>query len=617
MTPATDTVSPPSPHPVRPPRAAATLVVVREAHDHALENSLTRAAGGSIEVLLSRRAERGDHFSGAWVFPGGVVDAGDRAAQACCVGLDDAAASARLGLSEGGLDYYVAAIRECFEESGLLFATDRDGATVRFEGLDAAAPATSLPASSNLAAWRGPLHQGERTLGALCTEFDLRLAADRLIYLSHWLTPPARPKRFDTRFFLAVAPAGQTAAHDGTELVEQLWLRPAEALARAAELKLLTPTEKTLELLARFDTVAGLLAWASAPRPVQLVVPRVASGSRGMRPVVPDEPAYAELGRLDPAGLGLASYELLPGAAVPLSPRLIRVTAANGSMMTGPGTNTYLVGGAGGGGGEASASAGWAVIDPGPDDAAHVEAILAAAPGPIRWIFVTHTHKDHSPATVALQQRTGARVYGRVAAHPQWQDLTFAPDQHLVGGERFTLPGPDGAASTLLALHTPGHASNHLCFLLEEEKLLFTGDHVMQASTVVINPPDGDMAAYVGSLQALLPLDLEWLAPGHGFLMDRPREAMQAIVAHRLKREAKVASAVRELGPASAETLLAQVYADVPARLHAMALRSLTAHLLKLRDEARVAERDGVWIWVGVGVGVGVGAGALREPASD
>ena len=593
MTPATATAtaSPLSPHAERPPRAAATLVVVREVVRDVVRDAPASSAAGGIEVLLSRRAERGDQFSGAWVFPGGVVDAGDRAAHRCCAGLDDAAASAQLGVPEGGLDYYVAAIRECFEESGLLYATDRAGATVRFEGLARLeAGAGSTPPA--VAAWRAPLHRGERTLGALCAEFGLQLAADQLIYLSHWLTPPAHAKRFDTRFFLAVAPAGQTAAHDGTELVEQLWLRPADALARSVELKLVTPTEKTLETLARFSSVAALLAWARAPREVRLTLPRIAHGSRGLRPVVPDEPAYAEIGRLDPAGLGRASYELVPGVATRLSARVIRVTANNGSMMTGPGTNTYLVGG--GAAGDACGSE-WAVIDPGPDDAAHVEAILATAPGPIRWIFVTHTHKDHSPATLALQARTGARVHGRVAAHPQWQDLTFVPDQHLVGGERFTLPGPDGAASTLLALHTPGHASNHLCFLLEEEQLLFTGDHVMQASTVVINPPDGDMAAYVGSLLALDRLELEWLAPGHGFLMDQPRAAMQAIVAHRLKREAKVVRAVRVLGPASAERLLAQVYADVPVRLHAMALRSLTAHLLKLRDEARVVEADGGW----------------------
>ena len=565
---ATDAVSPPSPSETRPPRAAATLVVVREA---------VHAAPGGIEVLLSRRAERGDHNSGAWVFPGGIVDPGDRQSHACCAGLDDAAASARLGLAEGGLDYYVAAVRECFEESGLLYATGRNRAMVRLDD----------EAGAQLGAWRGPLHRGERSLGDLCREFGLQLALDRLAYLSHWLTPVARAKRFDTRFFIAAVPPAQTAAFDGTEMVEQLWLRPDEALARASELKLMTPTQKTLETIARFADVAALLEWASGPREVGLIMPRVGAGSRGMRPVIPDEPAYAELGRLDPAGLGTASYELQPGVAVRLSARLIRVTANNGNMMTGPGTNTYLIGG--------GAANEWAVIDPGPPDAAHVEAILAAAPGPIRWIFVTHTHQDHSPATVALKARTGAQVLGRVADHPQWQDLSFEPDTHLEGGERFTLPGPDGAASTLLAVHTPGHASNHLCYLLEEEKLLFTGDHVMQASTVVINPPDGDMAAYIASLRSLCELDLDWLAPGHGFLMAQPRRAMEAIVAHRLKREAKVLAAVRELGPADAEALLAGVYADVPARLHPMALRSLSAHLFKLRDEMSVVETDGVW----------------------
>ena len=151
-------------------------------------------------------------------------------------------------------------------------------------------------------------------------------------------------------------------------------------------------------------------------------------------------------------------------------------------------------------------------------------------------------------------------------------------------------------------IHTPGHASNHLCYLLEEERTLFTGDHVMQASTVVINPPDGDMAAYLRSLRALLELDLDWLAPGHGFLMAEPRAAMEAIVAHRLKREAKVVAALGALGPAAIEQLLGVVYADVPAQLHPMALRSLTAHLLKLRDDGGAEEASGSW--------------SLREPAT-
>ena len=555
-----DTAS--APVPERPPRAAATLVVVRDTAE-------------GIEVLLSRRAERGDHNSGAWVFPGGLVDPGDRAAHPFCAGLNDASASARLGLDEGGLDYFVAAVRECFEESGLLFASDTSGELVRLDGAGDAGAA--------LRSWRTSLHHHERTIGDLCRELGLRLAVDRLHYLSHWLTPPGRLKRFDTRFFIAVAPPAQTAAFDGTEMVEQQWLRPAEAVAHSSDLKLLTPTRKTLELIGRHASVEALLAWAGSQRTVTLTMPRIATGSRGAQPVTPDEPAYAEIGRLDPERAGTACYDIQPGVGVRLSPRLIRVTANNGSMMTGPGTNTYLVGG--------GAANEWAAIDPGPLDDRHVEAVLAAAPGPIRWIFVTHTHHDHSPATVMLAQRTGAAVFGRLPDHPEWQDASFSPGTRLVGGERFALT--DGA--TLRAIHTPGHASNHLCYLLEEERLLFTGDHVMQASTVVINPPDGDMAAYIDSLRSLTELDLDWLAPGHGFLMAAPREAMESIIAHRLAREAKVLAAVREIGPASAEALLTRVYADVPLRLHPMALRSLTAHLLKLRRDGAVADTDAGW----------------------
>ncbi|MEP7299227.1 MAG: MBL fold metallo-hydrolase [Burkholderiales bacterium] len=561
---ATDAVSPPTPSPeARPPRRSATLVVVRDSPE-------------GIEVLLSRRAERGDHSSGAWVFPGGIVDAGDALAHDCCAGLDAAGANATLGLAAGALDYYVAAVRECFEESGLLFATDASGGIVRLDDAHAA-----------MNAWRGPLHRGERTMVELCREFGLTLALDRLVYLSHWVTPLGRAKRFDTRFFIAEAPAAQTAAFDGTEMTEQLWLRPAEALARAGELKLMTPTQTTLRLAAQYAHVAALLAWARTPREIGLIMPRVASGQQGMRPVLPDEPAWAEIGRLDPAGHGLSCYDIQVGVPVRLSPRVIRVTANNGSMMTGPGTNTYLIGG--------GAANEWAVIDPGPPDEAHVEAILAAAPGPIRWVFATHTHKDHSPACVPLKARTGAVVHGRVAAHAQWQDASFAPDVHLQGGERFELPGPDGQPSTLHAIHTPGHASNHLCYLLEEEALLFTGDHVMQQSTVVINPPDGDMAAYIASLRELSERELEWLAPGHGFLMSKAQQAMAGIVAHRLRREAKVVAAMRALGPADADALLARVYDDVKPQLLAMAMRSLTAHLHKLRDDGTAREAGGRW----------------------
>mgnify|MGYP003576343603 CR=1 FL=1 len=547
--------------PARPPRAAATLVVVRN-------------APVGIEVLLLRRGESNDQASGAWVFPGGTVDKRDPEFYDCCAGIDDATASKQLGLPSGGLDYLIAALRECFEEAGLLYANDRDGQPVALSG----------DLARELGAWRVPLNNHERSLGEMCRQYGLTLAADRLVYFSHWLTPVGRPKRWDTRFFIAEAPAGQEATHDATEMVEQLWISPADALARGAALTLMNPTRITLEAIQRFDTVEALLAWARAPREIALIMPRVAGGKEGPRPVMPNEYSWAEIGRLDPQGHGHASYDLVPGEPVRLSERVIRVTANNGSVMTGPGTNTYLVGG-----GERNE---WAVIDPGPLDEEHLETIVAAAPGPIRWIFATHTHKDHSPGAAPLADRTGAPVYGLTPKYAEWQDETFQPQHRLTGGERIVL----NAGTTLRAIHTPGHASNHLCYLLEEEKTLFTGDHVMQSATVVINPPDGDMAAYVASLRSLLDVELDWLAPGHGFLMAQPRRAFEFIINHRLKREAKVIDALRDLGPdASIDALLAQVYDDVSPRLLAMATRSLKAHLYKLRDEARAREIGERW----------------------
>ena len=526
-----------------------------------------------MEVLLLLRAERGDHNSGAWVFPGGLVDAADRDAHVLCHGIDDAAASERLGLARGGLDFHIAAIRECFEECGLLFAVDAAG--VHPEA------ATVLA----LQDWRVRLHRAEVSLREFATPHGLRLDTGRLAYLSHWLTPLARAKRFDTRFFIAEAPAGQVALHDGSEMTDHRWLRPVDALAQGDALKLMGPTRATLMSLADFQTAADAIAWARSVRDVPRIFPRIGIDADGPRPVMPNEFAWAELGRLDPQGHGLARCDIEPGRAVRLSPRIVRVTAPNAGVMTGPGTNTYLVGSEGGE---------WAAIDPGPLNAAHVDALILAAPGPITRIFVTHTHRDHSPNAAALKARTGAIVLGRVADHPDRQDAGFMPDQPLAGGERIALaPG-----TTLRVIHTPGHASNHLCYLLEEEKTLFTGDHVMQGSTVVINPPDGDMAAYLQSLRGLADLadcSIEWLAPGHGFLIEEPRRAFEAIVRHRLKREAKVVAALQALAPATAEQLLARVYDDVQPGLHAVAMRSLLAHLFKLRDEQAAIERAGRW----------------------
>lgn len=540
-----------------PARPSASLVVVRDGAD-------------GIETLLLRRAERGDQNSGAWVFPGGLVDAADRAAHGCCAGLDDGEASRRLGLGAGGLDYAIAAVRECFEECGLLYATARDGRAVD-------------PATPEFAAWRPRLHRGGEGLAAMCEALGLRVDAAPLVYLSHWVTPLGRPKRFDTRFFIARAPTGQTVVPDGHEVTDFRWMRSAEALAASAGLKLMTPTQRTLALIGEYRSVGELLAWATAPRTVPLVMPRIGTGPDGVRPVLPDEPAFAELGRLDPAGHGHGRYDIRADVPVRLSERVIRVTAGNGSLMTGPGTNTYLVRGEGNR---------WTAIDPGPLDDVHTAAIVAAAPGPITRILVTHTHVDHSPGSRALRERTGAPVFGCLAKHPDRQDVAFVPDHALVPDQRFGL----ASDCTLRAIHTPGHASNHFCFLLEQERLLFTGDHLMQLSTVVINPPDGDMAAYLVSLRGLLDESLEWLAPGHGFLIADPKQAIEALIAHRLRREARVVDALKSAGRAStAEELLSQVYADVPRTLHAPALRSLTAHLLKLRADGLAEETAGRW----------------------
>jgi glyoxylase-like metal-dependent hydrolase (beta-lactamase superfamily II)/8-oxo-dGTP pyrophosphatase MutT (NUDIX family) len=556
--------------------------------DARLAASLLLLRGGeqTLEVLMLRRAERaGDMRSGAVVFPGGVLDPVDRAAHGHLSGLDDATASRWLKLAVGGLDFWVAALRECFEEVGLL---------------PALAMGVPPPELESLAPWRERLQRGETSWQDFCARHGLAFDVSGMHYLSHWLTPPGHPKRFDTRFLVAKAPAGQRAIADLGEALELMWLTPADALARGrardgSGLLLLPVTRRTLEELGRFEHADAALQHAAqasaAGRFAPLVMPRRASLRGKLHILLPEDAAYAEVAERDPDGRHDIAAELIAGVPARLSLRVWRVTAPNPGPMTGPGTNSYLVAAPAGEGQLRD----FTVIDPGPAIEGHVQALLDAAAaegGRIVRILVTHTHADHSPAAALLAAATGAPVFGRRAPFSQGQDAGFSPQAEPADGERFAL----GPAATLRAVHTPGHASNHLCWLLEEERLLFTGDHVMQGSTVVINPPDGDMAAYLRSLERLLAMDLRFLAPGHGFLVGDPHAAVRALIAHRLRREAKVVSALdAETGEASVAALVERAYDDVPAALHPLAQRSLLAHLIKLKAEGRVVSRGHGW----------------------
>ena len=528
---------------------------------------LMRDAEGGPQVLLLRRAVRdGDMRSGVWVFPGGVLDAADPGLHDRARGSDEVL-SQRMQLPCRGLDYAIAAVRECFEEVGLLLADGPDAALAQ-----AAAIRPSLQDGQAFADW--------------VRQAGLTLAVDGLVYLAHWLTPLGMKPRFDTRFFLARAPQGQQAQADAGEALELAWMTPAQALA--AGLRLLPVTRALLQGLASHPTVDAALAAARQLTRIERQSPRLGRDAQGVRPVLPQELAYAEIGRLDPEGRGEVWITLAPERVVTLSPRVQRITCGNGSMMTGPGTNTYLIG--------SPDHDEVAVLDPGPEDAhteAHLQTVLAAAGARrITHILVTHTHPDHSPAARRLQTLTGARLVGQPARHPEWQDMGFQPDAAPEDGQCWRL----GEDCTLRAVHTPGHAANHVCWWLEQEALLFTGDHVMQGSTVVINPPDGDMAAYLASLQGLKSLPLQWLAPGHGFLIEAPAREFQRLIDHRLAREAKVLAALRaQPAPLDTAELLPQVYGDVPAARHGVAERSLRAHLLKLQADGLALHAEGRW----------------------
>jgi glyoxylase-like metal-dependent hydrolase (beta-lactamase superfamily II) len=258
-----------------------------------------------------------------------------------------------------------------------------------------------------------------------------------------------------------------------------------------------------------------------------------------------------------------------------ISPLVRRITAANPSHMTGFGTNTYLVG-----------NDELLVIDPGPEDDAHTKAILKAAKGRIRWIMCTHTHPDHSPGVPALKAETDAEVMA-------WSNRGgLRTDRRLSDGDQLVTD-----EFTITAVHTPGHAGNHLCFFLEGERMLFSGDHIMQGSTVVITPPDGDMRAYLDSLAKVRALKLKAIAPAHGHIITDPNAVIDWYTSHRLEREAQLHGLLLEMGSARIAQLVEAAYVPLDPILIPMAKRSVHSHLRKLADEGKVEGNGARGVW--------------------
>jgi glyoxylase-like metal-dependent hydrolase (beta-lactamase superfamily II) len=269
--------------------------------------------------------------------------------------------------------------------------------------------------------------------------------------------------------------------------------------------------------------------------------------------------------------------DMVPEVPSALSPLVRRIVASNPSHMTGPGTNTYLVG-----------IDEVAVIDPGPDIAKHVSAIVGASMKErVRWVLLTHTHPDHSPATAALVKATGAEVLAF-----NKRDPNLKVDRAITDGDTI-----DGTEFRLEVLHTPGHAPNHLCFFLDEERILFTGDTILDGMYSVVSPKTGgDMAQYIATLERLKKMRLSRIAPGHGDVIDEPRARIDEYLQHRLAREKQILKILRKQ-PAKIREIVATLYPDLAEPLVDVAGKQVHAHLLKLRAEGKVTGRDAKSTW--------------------
>ena len=551
-----------APAPVRP---AATVLLLRDGPQ-------------GIEVLMTRRSMTASFAPGAYVFPGGGIAAADARAHA--------QSTRRPSQSDLRLTQAIAAIRESFEELGVLLARRADGShldTAQIAALDRKAP-----------------------FAAMCADLGLTLSGAEVHVLAHWVTDRDLPRRFDVPFLVARMPAGQEPVADESEQFEPLWVRPADALARhaAGRFFIIFPTIRTLERLQAYAKVDDILiGCAINEKPLFTSCPRAGLMNGHESRHMEHEPPFGELALVCPDGQIVHELAWQTERPVPLLKNVQRLTAPNPGFMTGPGTNSYVVG---------DPSTGHIVIDPGPDDPEHIERLWRAAGGDIRAIVCTHSHPDHSPGAPRLQRLCAGSdqgpppILGLPSAPTSRENSRFTPDRALADGERLVLVGADSdglSSHSLRVVHTPGHAANHLCLLLEEDGLLFSGDHILNGSTTVIDPPDGNMGAYFESLDKLDRLcarhNVNFILPAHGYVLgdhplgaDNPggpehggaRAAIANLRAHRLAREAKVVKAMKALPDGSMDDWVKIAYDDVPERLWPVAKRSLLAHVEHLQS---------------------------------
>ena len=357
---------------------------------------------------------------------------------------------------------------------------------------------------------------------------------DLLVPAGRWVTPLGAPVRFDTHFFITEAPSGWEPVPNPSEVSEAFWSSAAEALTGLASGSF-AMAPPTVEMLQRLDAFGG-----------------VAEAVEGFT-----------------SNEGIGNERIL---SMRLSPFVHVVLAPNPGVMTGPGTNTYIFG-----------VGPTYVIDPAVDDEEYLETVMTVA-GSVDGILVTHRHPDHVGGVARLREMTGAPVHA-FGDEPAG-GVSVVP---IADGTRF-----ESGAGALVALHTPGHASDHLCFYVDGAASLFAGDNVMGEGTAVIAPPDGSMTQYMRSLERLRTLHIDRIYPGHFRPLDGGRAVIDGYIEHRLAREAKIVAALAD-GAHDLDAIVASAYADTPQELHAVARFSALAHIDKLMDEGRVEGDDDGW----------------------